>query len=69
MKKPNTQTLRCWMNYCRAQYQLARDALRQANQQKAPRGEIMRRLNHWRSQTLTTALSLRLALLARRGAR
>ena len=66
MKKPKISTLRCWLNYALAQYQLARSDLSVANRAKTPTGEIMRRLNHWRHQILSTAIKLRLRLLARR---
>ena len=68
MTQPRIHALRWWLNYARAQYARARQDLSAANKTKTPTGEIMRRLNHWRHQVLSTAMKLRVRLLARRAA-
>lgn len=61
------KTLHCWLNVARAQYAIARDRLGEANRTKGPRGPALYACLHWRNEVLTTAMRLRVRLIARRG--
>ena len=51
--------LRCWLNYSRAQWHAARDALSRANKGHGSRADAMRSLAHWRNEILNTCITLR----------
>jgi len=57
--------MRTWLNFSRAQYAIAKDELSAANRNKTDRGPALRACNHWRNETLTTAIQLRARLMGR----